>query len=559
MDDDQQPTGQREEEEEVWPDWDDAFAEHDARILFPDLFRAAARSNGQYDSDANDRNDPVIGIPGHGGIRWSEGMETIEGAYPDYKPPSPYDFEKESANWNPEVQSKHAEGSETKEDTIASNKLSPMFPPTPGRYPSLSSTDVSQLESSIHSSADEDGPVAKRQKINTKNKNTNCKGGKTAATGSEKSIDTYSISQDELDEDTPYPPTPGAQSDILPVEDGDATMHDVEPIRASDPDVEMIEAPHPRIQVFVEIPAPPSSLAAAPMDEANSSSVNKTGKSPPGLENRTSIIEHNGTQVATPSTPPRIQKQNQVSAGPPPIATDSPLKELQRSVAMGRKTSFSEAHASSAEDAPKLKLKVKDSDKSGNMALGDADLVDDFVFRDEQAVNKMKAVDLRAHIRTIEALKIYCNGVSKKHMVELFMKWQRGIQALQAEKANAATKNIDPSQAGGLGSEEEGDDIDAEGSTDEEFLEAQESPVTGKVTPGPPLKSPFTDQPRSAKQSPFVAKLTAASESPSIRMAGRPRSPDNEPECYKEFEREEAEKKNKRTRRSASRPASYRV
>lgn len=234
---------------------------------------------------------------------------------------------------------------------------------------------------------------------------------------------------------------------------------------------------------------------------------------------------------------------------------------------MGRKSSFSEAQASSTEAVPKLKPRGKLSGKSGIISLEDADLVDDFVFMSQREVDKMwKAPELRNHIRGIESLRLIHNGVTKPAMIDHYMKWQYRMQALKDEKAEAAAKALEPSQVRGLGSEEpeedKEEDIDAEGSTDEEFYEAQEGPVTGKVTPGPPLKSPFTDQPRSSKESPFVAKLTAGS-SPVRRRAGQSRTPEmegqNEPEIYKKFVKEEEMERKKRMKRSASRPASYKV
>lgn len=88
--------------EQAWPEWDDTFAEHDARILFPDLYkgRNGARNNEPYDVDSGDRRNPIIGVPGNGGIQWSEGNKLIDDAYPDYTPPEPYDFEKAIAEWD---------------------------------------------------------------------------------------------------------------------------------------------------------------------------------------------------------------------------------------------------------------------------------------------------------------------------------------------------------------------------------------------------------------------------------------------------------------------------
>lgn len=495
---------------------------------------------------------------------------------------------------------------------------------------------------------------------------------------------TTSVSQEEYGEDGPYPPTPGAPSDMEAENDGDITMLDIGPAQAStgslptpegqdgianiDTDVEMSEEVHvepdatvgaeraeqtdiegagddpaehtqfvtedvvmeensvvatqnteivlteqhkqtkPRkgegaqsqyqlpplpfptpaaishASPIVEIPAPSVPLAAAPAIEAKASNtkstkkdlanksgnINKTGKSSQGPAGKSSADQHKGAQNSTPSTPPGIQKHNhQVSAAPSPTVTASPLSQLKRSVMMGRKSSFSEAQASSTEAVPKPKPKGKVSGKTGIISLEDADLIDDFVFMSQREVDKMwKAPELRNHIRGIESLRLIHNGVTKPAMIEHYMKWQHRMQALKNEKAEAAAKTLEPSQAGGLGSEEpeeeEEEDIDAEGSTDEEFYEAQESPVTGKVTPGPPLKSPFTDQPRSSKESPFVAKLTAAGSSPSVRRrASRSRTPEmegqNEPDIYKKFEKEEEMERKKRMRRSASRPASYKV
>lgn len=339
---------------------------------------------------------------------------------------------------------------------------------------------------------------------------------------------------------------------------------------------------------IVEIPAPPASLLAAPTIEAIASSAkptqkdqvnqggtsNKTGKSSQVSVEKKSATQHKGAQGSAPSTPPGNQKHKQVSAASSPKVTSSPLKLLQKSAKMARRSSFTEAQAFN-EDAPQVKTKGKVSGKTGILARADEDLLDDFVFMSAKDVDKMKVPELRNHIRAIESLRKWHNGVPKKHMADQYMIWQRSMQAMKAQKAEEAeaeeaeaeeaeaVEAAEPSQAGGLGSEEEeGEDIDAEGSVDEEYYEALESPVTGKVTPGPPLKSPFTDQPRSDIESPFVAKLTAGS--PVLRRkAGRSRTPEmdeqNEPEVYKKFEAEEEMERKKRARRSISRPASYKV
>jgi hypothetical protein len=56
---------------EAWPDWDETFAASDAEVLF---------------GDTNDRDNPFIGVPGQGGIIWSEGMDLIDENFPDYEP-----------------------------------------------------------------------------------------------------------------------------------------------------------------------------------------------------------------------------------------------------------------------------------------------------------------------------------------------------------------------------------------------------------------------------------------------------------------------------------------
>ncbi|RDI77841.1 hypothetical protein Vi05172_g12138 [Venturia inaequalis] len=689
--------------EEVWPEWDDTFAQHDARILFPDLYkgRNAKRNNERYDVDIGDRNNPIIGIPGTEGIQWSEGNKIIEDAFPDYTPPEPYDFENEFAKWNsdtlhkaqlrdeceaavPEAKKLALEGSfasintrnanigalfsekspdwvlPSRKDSSASYKQPYELPPTPGRYPSLSSTVTSQLASSIHSSSEENGPVAKKKKIVSR-------------------LDiSASFSQNDDNDYGSLPPTPGAPSDMDAEEDGDVTMDDAEPVQAStaslptpegqdglvniNPDVEMSEefymnldatlgaerteqtnikdvgddpaehtefvaedvimgessvaatqhtgfdlakhlkqtkprdgedtqsrhslplfpfetaAPVSRTSPIVEIPASSAPLLADPTIEAKAPSTKPTQK---GQTNKSAAI----IKASAPTTPPGKQKQKQVSAASSPIVTASQLKLLQQSVQMGRKSSFSEAQASS-EDTSQVKTKGKLS--AGILSRTDESLLDDFVFMDIEAVENMKAPELRTHIRGIESLKSYYNGVNKASMIKWFMKWQQQMQALKDEKAEEGVQVAEQSQAGGLGSdeEEEGEeeeeyeeeeeeeeveekeeeDPDAEGSTDEEFFEAQESPVTGNVTPGQPLKSPFTGQPRPNKDSPLLAKLTAAKypAPPASVLAARGlgrtkiKNLRHEPDYYREFE---AEKKrdNKRARRSVSRPASYKV
>ncbi|KAE9973430.1 hypothetical protein EG328_004426 [Venturia inaequalis] len=714
--------------EEVWPEWDDTFAQHDARILFPDLYkgRNAKRNNERYDVDIGDRNNPIIGIPGTEGIQWSEGNKIIEDAFPDYTPPEPYDFENEFAKWNSDTLHKvhlrdecEAAVPEAKKLALEANfasinatkanigalfhEKSPdwilpsrkdssgmfnfsnnnkigfrptyanileasykqpydEFPPTPGRYPSLSSTGTSQLASSIHSSSEENGPVAKKRKIVSR-------------------LDiSASFSQNDDNDDGSSPPTPGAPSDMDAEEDGDVTMDDAEPVQAStaslpttegqdglvniNPDVEMSEefyvnldatlgaerteqinirevgddpaehteivaedvimgessvaatqhtgfdlakhlkqtkprdgedtqsrhslplfpfetaAPVSRTSPIVEIPASSAPLLASPAIEAKASSTKPTQK---GQINKSAAI----IKTSAPTTPPGKQKQKQVSAASSPIVTASPLKSLQQSVQMGRKSSFSEAQASS-EDTSQVKTKGKLS--AGILSRTNESLLDDFVFMDIEAVENMKAPELRTHIRGIESLKSYYNGVNKASMIKWFMKWQHQMQALKDEKAEEGTKAVEQSQAGGLGSdeeeegedeeeyeeaeeeeeveekEEEEEDPDAEGSTDEEFLEAQESPVTGNVTPGQPLKSPFTGQPRPNKNSPLLTKLNAAkypAPPASIQAArglGRTKTKNlrHEPDYYKEFEAEK-KRENKRDRRSVSRPASYKV
>ncbi|TLD32631.1 hypothetical protein E2P81_ATG05607 [Venturia nashicola] len=715
--------------DEDWPEWDDTFAEHDARVLFPDLYTGsnATRNTG-------DRNNPVIGIPGTGGIPWSEGNKIIDDAFPDYTPPEPYDFEKEFAEWDQKtLREAHFGGvydaTVTEADRLAGKSANPVsnvkspdrlpparkdsigmfnssghkklapghhllisfqasnsqpsgFPPTPGRYPSLSSTGRSQFDPSTQSSTDEEGPVTKNKKFNSKNKNTNRKVKKKAGAGLVELAATSSVSSNEYDEFGSYPPTPGAPSDMDVEKDGDMTMDEAEPVQASagalsipkgqdemfgiNPDVQMsdevhveldatlgaertkrsdihakgsdpgepveyvaedvvmgensvgateniesdlaeydkqtrpgdgedAESRHPLPPLFyatprlasrnspiVEIPAPSVILSAAPTVEVGTSSVkptqndltnksetiNKTGKSSQHASGRNSPTQHNRFHVQAPTTPPgkEKQKQKQVSEASFPTATPSPLKLLQQSVKMGRKSSFSEAQASS-EDTFKVKAKSKGraSGKAGIISQDDEDLIDDFVFMSEKEVTAMKTNDLRNHIRAIESLRRWHNGVHKKGMTGQYMIWQRSMQALKDSKAESATKAVaqaaEPSQVGG--SEEEGSDRDAEGSTDQEFFEAQESPVSGIVTPGQPLKSPFTDQPRSDGKSPFVAKLNAAkliNESP-VRKAGRSRTPQDEPEFYQKFEeeKEQEEMDKKRKRRSISRPASYKV
>jgi len=151
------------------------------------------------------------------------------------------------------------------------------------------------------------------------------------------------------------------------------------------------------------------------------------------------------------------------------------------------------------------------------------------------------------------------------------------MRALQEEREaeQFEEENEDEEQAVAGAEENAGDgDIDAEGEDDDNLMD-QDSPVTGKVTPGPPLQSPFTGQTRSSKQTPLMNKLAEAAKastgSPTgRRRAGRSKTPfeaqdddrdeedDNEPAVYKEFLKDEAKKDvAKRSRRSVSRPATY--
>jgi hypothetical protein len=57
-----------------WPEWDDTYAAYDYEVLFGSGI------------DPYDPHDPFIGIPGQGGIKWSEGMNLIDEAFPDYEP-----------------------------------------------------------------------------------------------------------------------------------------------------------------------------------------------------------------------------------------------------------------------------------------------------------------------------------------------------------------------------------------------------------------------------------------------------------------------------------------
>lgn len=80
-------------------------------------------------------------------------------------------------------------------------------------------------------------------------------------------------------------------------------------------------------------------------------------------------------------------------------------------------------------------------------AQSDEDLVDNFRFMSEKEVDQIKVTDLRNRIRAIESLRTLHNGVPKKGMVEVYMKWQRRMQFFQAEKAKLACKATPKSQS----------------------------------------------------------------------------------------------------------------
>lgn len=166
------------------------------------------------------------------------------------------------------------------------------------------------------------------------------------------------------------------------------------------------------------------------------------------------------------------------------------------------------------------------------MAKTDEELLDEFVFMPRATVTALKAPEIRNLVRGLESLRAIHNGVTKMAMVDRYMAWQTKMQQLKAAQDE---ENAAKTTEGVTNSED-----DADGETDEDF-NASESPVTGKVTPGPPLKSPFIDQPRSTKQSPFMDRLLDSSPA-ARRRAGRSRSPseegNTEPEIYKEFEKE---------------------
>jgi hypothetical protein len=343
----------------------------------------------------------------------------------------------------------------------------------------------------------------------------------------------------------------------------------------------------------INVPASLVQLSAAPNTEGKPStkkgSVTEAEKNSNAATRKDSAAVQMAVEESTPQTPPRSQKHNQASTAPSPVTAPSPLKLLQQSVKMGRKSSFSKGQKSSADGAPMTK--GGKSGKTGILAKTDDELLEDFVYIPEAALDKMKAPEIKNLIRGLESLRVYHNGLVKKSMIQHYMQWQKGMQLRQenlriarAKKEKAGAEDETAVEAEeepvDLGSEEDDDDLDAEAADDDEYPDFADpySPANGKVTPGPPLKSPFTDQPRTTKQTPFMNKLTKAAESSSgspivRRYAGRSTTPfefqaanrgqsevDNEPEVYKKFlaEQEKEQKDNsKRLRRSVSRPTTY--
>jgi hypothetical protein len=297
--------------------------------------------------------------------------------------------------------------------------------------------------------------------------------------------------------------------------------------------------------------------------------ANKAPKPPVIPSRKDSAAIEKPSNDSSPSAPTRHKKQKQTSGVSSPVAAPSPLEALLKSVNMGRKESFSKGQES-ADETPKTMAKGKGkSSKSGNAAIvakTDEELLGDFVFMPKAEVESLLAPALRKLLRGVKSLGRFHNGVNKTAMQKHYMAWQEKMQALKdAEQANAGAEEE---------KEEEEEDVDAEEETDDELMD---SPVTGKVTPGPPLKSPFTDQPRSIKQTPLLNKLTKAARESSSgslivrRHTGRSKTSfeaqdndgesedQNEPAVYKKFLEDEAKDADgsKRSRRSISRPATY--
>lgn len=98
--------------QEAWPDWEDTYGDSDFEALFPPVVPESFNTGGRpisvpnLHADLNSLNDPCVGIPGQGGIKWSKGNKLLDDAYPEYAPPEPYGFDKELAEWSPETSQK---------------------------------------------------------------------------------------------------------------------------------------------------------------------------------------------------------------------------------------------------------------------------------------------------------------------------------------------------------------------------------------------------------------------------------------------------------------------
>lgn len=73
---------------------------------------------------------------------------------------------------------------------------------------------------------------------------------------------------------------------------------------------------------------------------------------------------------------------------------------------------------------PRIKIKGK----------SDEELLEGFVFKNAQQLNSMKAKELEIMIRGVEALRRYFDSVTKKSMIDVYMKWQRDMVVMQRER-----------------------------------------------------------------------------------------------------------------------------